>query len=318
MAASTPSSTDNPAPHPPSTSAQQFPKVNVLAALAVGLAAFGFAPILVRLAPDTSPLVLVVYRTVFAALMLVPFWLWKRSRQPRSGKNRERLWIALSGACLGIHFTCWIASLYYTSVASASVLVTIHPIIMILVERFWLKRRFSKLTWAGVLLAFSGSLILGVSDSQIDQPFADPLFGNALAFTAAVVFVVYMLIGQKIRKKREWIDYVFPIYFFAAVTCVGIALVAGKNLLDITTVGVWAGAGLAFGPQVLGHGAMNYAVKYVSPTLLSTLILVEPLLASTLAFFFFAELPPAASIAAMLIILLGVGLSWRRKAVPGK
>ncbi|WP_244545712.1 DMT family transporter [Fodinibius roseus] len=167
-------------------------------------------------------------------------------------------------------------------------------------------------------MAFSGSLILGVSDSQIDQPFADPLFGNALAFTAALVFVVYLLIGQKIRKKRAWIDYVFPIYFFAAGTCVAIALISGRDLLDITTIGVWAGAGLAFGPQVLGHGAMNFAVKYVAPTLLSTLILVEPLLASTLAFFFFAELPPLTSMAAMLVILLGVGLTWRRKVSFGE
>lgn len=292
---------------------QQYSKVNVLAALAAGLTAFGFAPILVRLAPDTSPLVLVVYRTVFAALMLLPFWLWKRNREKRRGKNKERLWIALSGACLGIHFTCWITSLYYTSVASASVLVAIHPIILILVERLWLKRVFARTTWIGVILAFSGSLVLGISDSQIDQPFANPLFGNALSATAAVIFVIYLLIGQQIRKKREWIDYVFPIYFYAAAVCVGIALLLGKNLLDISTVGVWVGGGLAFGPQILGHGAMNYAVKYISPTLLSTLILVEPLLASALAYFLFAELPPVPSIAAMMMILVGVGLSWRRK-----
>jgi drug/metabolite transporter (DMT)-like permease len=124
---------------------------------------------------------------------------------------------------------------------------------------------------------------------------------------------VYLLIGQKIRRKREWIDYVFPVYFYAAAACVLMALVMGKNLLDISTIGVWAGAGLAFGPQILGHGSMNYAVKYVSPTLLSTLILVEPLLASVLAFFLFAELPPITSIIAMAIILIGVGLTWRRK-----
>ena len=62
-----------------------YPKVKVLAALTAGLIAFGFAPILVRLAPDTSPLVLVVYRTVSAALMLFPFWLWTRSSEPREG-----------------------------------------------------------------------------------------------------------------------------------------------------------------------------------------------------------------------------------------
>lgn len=297
---------------------QQYPKVKVLAALAAGLASFGFAPILVRYAPDTSPLVLVTYRTVFAALMLFPFWLWMRSRDQRTGKTKERLWIALSGACLGLHFTFWISSLYYTSVASASVLVAVHPIIMILVERLWLKRSFARSTWTGVILAFSGSLILGISDSQIDQSFADPLFGNSLALAAAVIFVVYLLIGQQIRKKREWIDYVFPIYFYAAVTCTVIVLISGKSLLDISVVGVWVGGGLALGPQILGHGSMNYAVKYISPTLLSTLILVEPLLASVLAFFLFAELPPAASIFAMLIILIGVALTWRRKTLsPG-
>ncbi|WP_441000898.1 DMT family transporter [Fodinibius sp. SL11] len=294
--------------------AEEYPKVKVLAALLAGLTAFGFAPILVRFASDTSPLVLVVYRTVFAAVMLFPFWIWLRSSEQRTGKGKERLWIALSGVCLGLHFTFWISSLYYTSVASASVLVTIHPIIMILVERLWFKRSFATSTWIGVLLAFSGSVLLGISDSQIEQDFADPLFGNFLALMAAIIFVVYLLIGQKIRKKRAWIDYVFPVYFYAAAACVLMAVLLGKNLLNISTIGVWAGAGLAFGPQILGHGSMNYAVKYVSPTLLSTLILVEPLLASVLAFFLFAELPPIASMLSMGIILVGVGLTWRRSA----
>lgn len=295
-------------------SSDQYSKLKIIIALFIGLTAIGFAPILVRLAPNTSPLVLVVYRTVFAALMLFPAWLWMRKKHSSPEKTTEHWWIGLSGMCLGLHFICWLSSLYYTSVASASVLVTVHPIIMILVERLWFKRSFATATWIGVFLAFGGSLFLGISDSQIDQPFANPLFGNLLALTAAVIFVVYLLIGQQIRKKRAWIDYVFPVYFYAAVTCVIVALVVGKNLLDISTIGVWAGAGLAFGPQVLGHGSMNYAVKFVSPTLLSTLVLVEPLLASVLAYFLFAELPPVTSMAAMAIILAGVGLTWRRGA----
>ncbi|MDZ7772940.1 MAG: DMT family transporter [Balneolaceae bacterium] len=271
----------------------------VFAALAAGLVSFGFAPILVRLAPDTSPLVLVTWRTTFAVLLLAPFWLWYRNPADHPDKVRERRLMALSGLCLGLHFTFWLSSLYYTSVASASVLVTIHPIFMIVVERFWKGRRFPVTTWTGVFLAFGGSVMLGIADSRMEQDFANPLFGNALAFAAALIFVVYLLIGREIRQRRAWIDYVFPVYFFAALTCAVIALGAGDDLSRISTAGIWAGAGLAVGPQIIGHGSMNYAVKYVSPTLLSTLVLAEPLFASFLAFLFFAEMPPVPSIAAM-------------------
>ncbi len=293
--------------------ADSFPKAKVFAALAAGLTAFGFAPILVRTAPETSPLVLVTYRTVFAVLLLLPFWLYARDTTFHPDKPSERWLMALAGVCLGLHFTFWLSSLYYTSVASASVLVTIHPIIMIVVERLWKGRKFPPATWAGVILAFAGSVMLGISDSRMEQDFADPLFGNMLALSAAVIFVVYLMIGREIRQRREWIDYVFPVYFFAAATCLLIALGGGKNLANIGTAGLLAGAGLAFGPQIIGHGSMNYAVKYVSPTLLSTLVLAEPIFASFLAFLFFAEVPPVPSIISMIVILTGVSLSWKRK-----
>jgi len=295
-----------------------IPKSKVYAALGAGLIAFGFAPILVRLTPETPPLVLASYRTVIAVFLLVPYWLYKRTRNTSSFKSNENLLVALAGICLGLHFCCWIGSLYYTSVASASVLVTIHPVLLILVERLWMKRSFAAATWAGVILAFAGSVILGISDSQIEQDFSDPLFGNFLALSAAFIFVIYLLIGQKIRQNREWVDYVFPVYFFSALTCVFLAVAAGDDLAQISFKGAAVGLGLALGPQILGHGSMNYAVKFISPTLLSTLILVEPIFASVLAFFLFAELPPVGSLIAMVIILTGVGLTWKRKTEKDK
>lgn len=291
-----------------------FPKSKVFAALAAGLVAFGFAPILVRTTPETPALVLASYRTVFAVIMLLPYWLYKRQGKLLSGKPRKRVMIVLAGVCLGLHFACWISSLYYTSVASASVLVTIHPVILISIERIWFKRSFAWTTWMGVFFALTGSILLGISDSQIEQSFTNPLLGNTLAVAAALIFVVYLLIGQQIRQDQEWIDYVFPVYLFTAVTCVLLAISFGENLLNISPVGIAAGIGLALGPQIVGHGSMNFAVKYVSPTLLSTLVLSEPLFASVLALLIFNELPPLASILSMIVILTGVALTWKRKA----
>lgn len=296
---------------------QDYPRFRVIAVLIIGLISFGFAPILVRVAGETSPFVLAAFRTGFAVLLLIPYWLRKRQREQDvpAADRRKRLWTtAVAGVSLGLHFTFWIASLSYTSVASASVLVTVHPIMLIVVERLLFKRHFALSVWVGVFTAFLGSALLGITDQDVSQQFSDPLLGNILAFTAAAIFVVYILIGQKTRQKMEWVDYVFPVYFFAALTCFILSLLAGVNLGAISMTGLLAGFGLAFGPQVLGHGSMNYAVKYISPTLLSTLILAEPLIASILAFFMFNEMPPFFSIIAMFVIMAGVGLTWRRKA----
>jgi drug/metabolite transporter (DMT)-like permease len=290
-------------------------KLKLIGLLAIGLFSFGFAPILVRLAPGTSPFVLAAFRTGFAVFFLVPFWI--RNRQPLTGaldRWSMETKAALAGVALGLHFTCWIASLSYTSVASASVLVTIHPIMLIVVERFGFKRHFSGLVWIGVLLAFAGSALLSVADQQMAQSqFANPLLGNFLAFSAAAIFVVYILLGQQVRQESEWIDYVFRVYGYAALTCLVLALIVGVPLLEIDQRGLWVGAGLAIGPQLMGHGSMNYAVKYISPTLLSTTILAEPLIATILAWVLFEEVPPLSSIAAMTIIMIGIALTWRRQ-----
>ena len=69
---------------------------------------------------------------------------------------------------------------------------------------------------------------------------------------------------------------------------------------------------MALGPQIMGHGSLNYAIKYISPTLLSTLILIEPLLASILALVIFKEWPESSSLVAMAIIIIGVSLTWKK------
>lgn len=292
---------------------KQFSPLKLYGALALGMVAFGFAPIMVRFAPEASAILIATWRTLFASVILLPYWWFARNTESNPLTRKEHLQMALSGLCLGLHFICWVASLYYTSVASASVLVTIHPVLVILVERIWFKRSFAWSAWLGVAFAFGGAVLLGYADAQIAQNLPNPLLGNLLALTAAVIFVIYLFIGQKLRQKKDLIDYLFPLYSYAALACLAVVFITGQDLFSITTAGLWAGFGLAVGPQIIGHGSTNYAVKYISPTLISTLILAEPVLATILAFFIFGELPPLLSLAAIGLILAGIGLTWKPK-----
>lgn len=279
-----------------------------------GLVTFGLAPILVRYATDVEPLALAAMRTAFSVLCLLPFWLPKRVsiRQLKSIGIRPS-WMIIAGISLGMHFTFWIASLHYTSVASASVLVTIHPVMLIVAESLIFKKKFRPLVWMGVFIAFTGSALLGLADDSQMQQFPDALLGNGLAFTAAVIFVIYFMLGRKIRQRTEWIDYVFYVYLYAAITCSVLTLFWVGGIPEISLRALMIGFALALGPTIIGHGSMNYAVKYISPTLLSTLVLSEVVFAAIAAYFLFDELPSAFSLGAMTVIVLGVGLSWTRR-----
>ena len=293
-----------------------IPVLKVTLLLAAGLMTFGFAPILVRFATDVEPITLAALRTFFAVLLLVPFWLKRGVSFKKLRKDGASGFLMLAaGISLGLHFTLWIGSLHYTSVASASVLVTIHPVMLIVAESLLFKKKFRPLVWIGVFVAFTGSVLLGFADDTQMGMFPNALFGNILAFSAAVIFVIYFLIGRKIRQNTEWIDYVFSVYLYAAITCVILTVLWSGGIPYISGMAVLIGLALAIGPTIIGHGSMNYAVKYISPTLLSTLILSEAVIAAIAAFFIFSEIPSKLSITAMLVILAGVSITWTRRMV---
>ncbi|MEX0680672.1 MAG: DMT family transporter [Balneolales bacterium] len=298
--------------HPESQNPGLFyigPRIVLL--LIVGMTAFAFSPILVRSVGDTDPFAFAAARTVIAVLILLPIWLVRQKKVPSGVFNARNMGNAmLAGIFLGFHFIFWILALMNTSIASASILVTIHPVILILIEAGFMKRVFPALVWMGVMTAFSGSVLLGYSDSRATGSlFEHALLGDFYALIAAFLFAFYFLVSHRLRQKLDWLNYVFSVYGATAATCLLVAIVAGSSFpVDRS---VWlAGLALAVGPQILGHGSMNYSVKYVAPTILATLILTEPVLASILALFIYSEVPPPLTFFAMGIIIAGIAMAW--------
>ena len=294
--------------------------IRVYLLLAIGILTFGLSPILVRFAGETDPLLLAAGRLLFSILLLFPFWLRSGSSPAEMKLQGVKLyWPILAGIILGFHFVLWISSIQLTSVASASVLVTMHPVLLIVLEYLFFKNRFPLLTWAGVLIALAGSILLGVADSGgvyilegATSLFPTAPLGNLLAFLAAVLFAFYFLIGRSIRQKTSWINYVFYVYVSATVTTLLTLCTLSGCPPELTRIAILISFFLAIGPTLIGHGAMNYAVKYFSATLLATLILAEAVLASLMAFFLFGEVPSMLSLFAMGVIVFGITFTWKK------
>ncbi len=291
--------------------------LRVYIALTLGVLSFAFAPIFVRLAGDVPGLAIAVWRTVIAAAVLLPPAV-SVSPEIRRFSWRELGLVLAAGVFLGLHFIAWIESLYHTTVASASVFVTSSPVILAVLGYLVLGETLTPATVGGILAAVGGAVLIGWADAGSVTLGQGALWGNTLAVTGALLVSLYLLIGRVVRQKVSWLAYLAPLYATAAATALGVAVVRGVPLFGYSWTVYGLCAGLALGPQLLGHGSFNYALQYVPAAIVGMLALLEPVGASVLAYALFGEVPPVASVGGMVVVLGGVAVVvWRRQRTGG-
>ena len=278
--------------------------------LAVGLASFASSSILVRLAGgEVPPATVLALRTLFAAVLLAPFGAPAAWRERAGFAGRKGALLVAAALCLSLHFGLWIAGVYLTSVASATVLVNTTPLFLAAAALFVFRERTPRKTLVAVALGFGGAVLIGVGDAGGRGAGPDPLAGNVLSLAAALAMAGYLTAGGRLRQGLSWRAYVAPLYALVALVAVGAALATGAPLLGLSAQTYLLCLGMALGPQLLGHGSINYALKYVSPVVLSLLALLEPVGASLLAWGLFGEVPPPLALAGMALTLGGVALA---------
>lgn len=282
--------------------------------LALGVASFTVSPILVRLASEAPGLTIAVWRTSLATLFLAPVALPRIGPEIRALERRDVLLIVAAGVLLGLHFITWIESLYHTTVASASVLVTTSPIFLAAFGYAVLGERLSTPTVLAILGAVGGAVLIGAGDAGAVTFGGGALWGNSLALLASLLVTFYLLIGRVVRQKVSWTAYVFPLYAVAAVTTGAVALLQGTPLTGFG----WGFYGLcalmALGPQIVGHGSFNYALQYFPAALVGMLALLEPVGASVLAYALFGEVPTLLACIGMFVVLASVSVVvWVRR-----
>jgi drug/metabolite transporter (DMT)-like permease len=280
--------------------------------MAVGVVAISTSPILIRLAA-TPALALAFWRCLAGAAVLAPF-----ARRGRTGLARGDLArLGAAGVFLAAHFALWNASVGLTSVGAATTLVSCTPLFVGIGARF-LGEAPGRRTWAGIALATVGAVVIGVSDALAGPVAAataggccpggaSGLLGDALAFAASAAMAVYLLIGRVVRQRLPVSTYAASVYGTAAAVLLPACLLTGSRLGGYAAGSWLAVAGVVVGPQLLGHTVFNSLLTSVSATVVSVVLLLEPVGATALAWMAFGELPAAGFWAGAPLVLAG---SW--------
>jgi len=280
-----------------------------------GVLNVSLAAILIRLAQSGAhSLAIAAWRLTLATLVLTPIVLATRMPELRRLSRREWGLMAASGALLAIHFASWITSLAYTSVAASVALVSTTPIFVGLASRLLLREPLSRPMVAALAIATLGSVTIGFGDLGRNT---HQVLGDALALVGAISGAGYFLIGRRLRRRLSLLAYVYPVYGTAAVVLVAWLLVSGHPALP-TTAKTWTWILLmALGPQLLGHSALNWALRYLSATYVTIATLVEPIGSTLLAWLLLGETPPVLTIGGGAIVLAAIVTASRAETPRG-
>jgi len=253
--------------------------------LIIALLSVSTSPIVAKMLGGVSAISISFWRMFIGSSLLWIYSIVKKQGKMKNKKNYLRTYLA--GILLGIHFALFFGSIKLTLIANATFLGTLAPLFTLILEFIVLRRIFSKKVVFGLILSFFGAVIILGNEFDISAKYT---LGNFLAVGCSLCLAISFLIAEKVRNSENTIVYTRTLYLSASITLLIIAFLTNSSLLGYGLYDYYGLIFLGIVPTIIGHNAIYYSVKYVSPTIVAAFPLGEPVLATILAYFIFGEI----------------------------
>lgn len=274
--------------------------------LVAAASVLGLAPVLVRLS-ETGPAAAGFWRLMFALPWLAVF-VARPASLGGAGLGRPDRWMALAGLFFALDMTFWHYGLHLTSVANATVLCNLTPVVVTLFAWLVLKERPGGLFVLALGLAMAGAAAMALGARPSADGADRSLLGDLLSLSVTVWYASYFLSIQRARrgataqKVMLWSTAVgAPLMLLASLTM-------GEDLTPETALGWAACVGLGL-VHVAGQGGVAWALGKLPAALTAVTILVQPVVAGLLSWWIFGETLTAIQAAGGALVLVAVMLA---------
>ena len=264
--------------------------------------------LVVRSVATVPALVLAFWRMFTASGML---WGYSVIRPAGSLSLINKKRIIFAGIFLGCHFACFFLGIRNTSIANATLLGCVAPIFTVIISIFQ-KKKINKMTYVGLIIAIVGGGIVQSGDISLNSA---NLFGNSIALLSALFLAITFVLAEEIRQETANVVYGRSLFFVASITVLFIAATAGDSILNFKPGDIPWFLFLGLVPSIFGHNLLNYAVKYITPTAVSSVPLGEPIIASLFGLLLFGEAIPFGALLGGPVVLIGVYIIINNQAV---
>jgi drug/metabolite transporter (DMT)-like permease len=308
-----------------------------LPALLLGAVGIAFAPIFVRLS-ETGSLATGFWRMALSVPVLLLLAGWQRAGSadgavgadgasgagptaapaPGAGRGAERgdgRALVFAGLFFAGDLGLWHLAIGRTSIANATLLPNLAPIFVTLGAFLFLRQRVSRRFLVALALALAGVWTLVGSSADLGGRRVE---GDLLGVGTAVFYAAYILAVADLRGRRSTASILWAAGAAACVPLLLLALLSGETLLPATPQGWLVLVGLALVSQVAGQGLIAYALAHLPAAFSSLTLLLQPVCATLLAWWLFAESLGALQALGGAVVLAGVVLARLASRAPGR
>lgn len=271
--------------------------------LLAGACIIGLAPILVRLG-EAGPSAIGFWRMIFALPLLALI-----ARRESGGVGPTGWILGLAGVAFALDLAFWHYGIALTSVAKATILSNLTPVIVTGVAWLVFREKVRPLFLTAVALAVGGACLMTLARDP-GLPGVNPPLGDAFSAMTAVWYALYFLAVQRARQTRGAAQVMFWSSLTAAPLLLAASATLGERFLPATPVGWAACVGLGI-VHATGQGAIAWALGRLPASVTSVVVLVQPVVAAVLGWLLFGEVFGPGQMLGGAIALTGVVLAQR-------
>jgi len=260
---------------------------------------------------EFPPLLLACLRTTFSGLFVLPIYLARRKGVRGDWKWPElRGLLVLGVAGLVLNQVLFVIGLSWTSVAHASIVVVLMPVMVLLFSVFLGQEHFTIGKTLGIIVAAAGVLVLQLSK---DQSSGATIYGDLFIFMSGIALAAYTVKSKQLANRYDTLTINSIAYVGGALALAPTTLWLsfGFNFTRASALG-WASlAYMSAFAGVLSYLIYNYALQYIPASRVSAFSYLQPLGATLFAVFLLGELITASLVIGGILVLAGVFITER-------
>lgn len=254
----------------------------------------------------------------------VLFWLASLFVKCNPIEKGDWLHIVLGGVVGLFSFIfLFVTSLRFGSAIDISIIMTLPPMFVILINVVFRGARPKPLEYVGVVVSFIGAAIVILAGSAASGGGPDYLLGDFLAIISTICYAFYLIILEKPTPHYKPVNLLRWVFLFAAIPALLLVkTMPGERIFHEFSVAPWLEISfILFFPTFIAYFLVQPAIKYIGSELVSLYQYTLPIFAALTALLMGLEEIVTSQVVAMVVIVAGMvmtNIGKKRRAAAEK